>query len=222
MRVVAGSLRGRRLTAPKGRARTRPTSDRVREATFAMLGDVAGASVLDLFAGTGALGIEALSRGAASALFVERDGAALRALRANLSALGLVAPGAEMHAGEALAALRAAQRRCETYDLVFVDPPYDQARELQAPLSARLPAVLEPAARVVLESDRRSPLALAGALQPLRERRYGDTLITIYRNDTPAPDKHAAPHAAPPQPGTSPTRTVRATGASASTEGTSR
>jgi len=182
MRVIAGSLSGRRLTAPKGRARTRPTSDRVREALFAMLGDVEGASVLDLFAGTGTLGIEALSRGAASALFVERDSAALQALRANLSALGLAVPSAEVHAGEALVALRAAQRRGETYDLVFVDPPYAQARELQASLSARLPAVLEPAARVVVESDRRSPLALAGTLESLTERRYGDTLITIYRN----------------------------------------
>jgi 16S rRNA (guanine966-N2)-methyltransferase len=182
MRVIAGRLRGRRLTAPKGQARTRPTSDRVREALFAMLGDVEGASVLDLFAGTGALGIEALSRGAGSALFIERDRAALQALRANLSALGLAAPSAEVHAGEALVVLRAAQRRGETYDLVFVDPPYDQVRELQAPLSARLPAVLEPAARVVVESDRRSPPALAGVLEPLTERRYGDTLITIYRN----------------------------------------
>lgn len=182
MRVIAGSLRGRRLSAPRGQECTRPTSDRVREATFAMLGQLGGESVLDLFAGTGALGIEALSRGAERALFVERDRAALRALRANLSTLGLVAPSAEVRAGEALAALRAARRRGETYDLVFVDPPYGKARELEGPLSATLPAVLEPAARVVVESDRRSPLVLAGALQARREKCYGDTLIAIYGN----------------------------------------
>jgi len=178
MRVIAGSLRGRRLTAPRGQERTRPTSDRVREAIFAMLGDPLDANVLDLFAGTGALGIEALSRGAVRALFVERDRAALRALRANLDALELVAPRAQVRAGEALAALRAARKRGETYDLVFLDPPYGQAGELEGPLSATLPAILKPAARVLVESDRRSPLGLA--LDPLREKRYGDTLITIY------------------------------------------
>jgi 16S rRNA (guanine966-N2)-methyltransferase len=150
----------------------------VREAVFAMLGDPIDASVLDLFAGTGALGIEALSRGASSALFVERDRAALQVLRANLEALELRAPRAQVSAGEALAALRAACMHGETYDLVFLDPPYGQARELAGPLSATLPAILEPAARVIVESDRRSPLALA--LEPLREKRYGDTLITIY------------------------------------------
>lgn len=188
MRVIAGSLRGRRLSAPRGQERTRPTSDRVREAVFAMLGDPLEASVLDLFAGTGALGIEALSRGASRALFVERDRAALRALRANLDALELLAPRAQVHAGDALGALRAARKRGETYDLVFLDPPYAQARELEGPLSATLPAMLEPAARVVIESDRRSPLALAG-LQPLREKRYGDTLITIYSHQTLS-DRH--------------------------------
>jgi 16S rRNA (guanine966-N2)-methyltransferase len=91
MRVIAGRFRGRRLTAPRGSG-TRPTADRVREALFSMLGEIEGASVLDLFAGTGALGIEALSRGAASAVFVERDPAALAALRANLAALGLQTP----------------------------------------------------------------------------------------------------------------------------------
>jgi 16S rRNA (guanine966-N2)-methyltransferase len=179
MRVIAGSLRGRRLTAPAGRRSTRPTSDRVREALFSTLGDIHGAIVLDLFAGTGALGIEALSRGAARALFVERDRAALRALRSNLSALGLGPPRAEVRAGEALAALRTARARVETYDLLFVDPPYARAGELEGALARLLPAVLgEPDGRVVVESDRRAPLRLA--LDLLIERRYGDTLITIY------------------------------------------
>lgn len=178
MRVIAGSLRGRRLTAPRG-SDTRPTSDRVREALFAMLGDVGGASVLDLFAGTGALGIEALSRGAARALFVERDRAALRALRANLDALGLHGPRADVRAGDALRVLRDAQKRRETYDLVLVDPPYARAGELEGALAELLPGVLSRAGgRVAVESDRRAPLELA--LAALRERRYGDTLIAIY------------------------------------------
>ncbi|HEX5309158.1 MAG TPA: 16S rRNA (guanine(966)-N(2))-methyltransferase RsmD [Solirubrobacteraceae bacterium] len=178
MRVIAGSLRGRRLGAPRGQG-TRPTSDRVREALFAMLGDLQGASVLDLFAGTGALGIEALSRGAARALFVERDRDALRALRSNLRALALRAPLANVRGGDALAALRDAQNGGETYDLVFVDPPYARAGELQAPLVELLPRVLsENGGRVAVESDRRAPLKLP--LTALRERRYGDTVIAIY------------------------------------------
>ncbi len=180
MRVIAGRLRGRRLAAPPGRG-TRPTSDRVREALFSMLGDVRGASALDLFAGTGALGIEALSRGAARATFVERDREALRALRANLHALGLAGPDAEVRAGDALAALRTARARGETYDLVFLDPPYARAGGLADTLAQLLPGVLAGAgARVVAESDRRAPLRIGRS--PARERRYGDTLIAIYDN----------------------------------------
>jgi 16S rRNA (guanine966-N2)-methyltransferase len=165
----------------------------VREATFSMLGELDGAVVLDLFAGTGALGIEALSRGGGRAVFVERDRAALSALRANLSELGIAAGEGEVRAAEALSALRTARARHETYDLVFVDPPYGQASELDGPLSASLPALLEPRARVVVESDRRSPLRLS--LEPVRERRYGDTLIAIYRNAEPEPGEP------PPVPG---------------------
>src|SRR5579859_95724 len=108
MRVIAGRFGGRRLSSPRGRT-TRPTSDRVREATFALLGPVEEASVLDLFAGTGALGIEALSRGAARAVFVERDARAARALRANLAALALEGPQALVRRADALAALRTAR-----------------------------------------------------------------------------------------------------------------
>jgi 16S rRNA (guanine966-N2)-methyltransferase len=177
MRVIAGELGGRRLRAPRGRA-TRPTSDRVREALFAMLDDVAGARALDLFAGSGALGIEAVSRGAASAVFVERDALALRSLRANLGSLGLAPPRAHVREGDVLTALRTARRRKETYDLVFIDPPYSQARGWTEELSATLPPLLGPAARVVVESDRRAPLRLGLELE--RERRYGDTSITIH------------------------------------------
>jgi 16S rRNA (guanine966-N2)-methyltransferase len=183
MRVIAGSLGGRRLKAPRGRL-TRPTSDRVREALFAMLGDVQGARVLDLFAGTGALGIEALSRGAERAVFVERDAAALAALSENLAALDIGADVAEVRRVEALAALRSARRAKETYDLLFIDPPYARARRPEADrwgreLSTLLAPLLEPGARIVVESDRRAPLALAVEVE--RQKRYGDTSITIHR-----------------------------------------
>lgn len=191
MRVIAGRLGGRRLRAPRGRS-TRPTSDRVREALFSMLGGVEGARVLDLFAGTGALGIEALSRGAQRAVFVERDTAAAGILASNLRALELPSESAEVRRADALVALRDASAARETYDLVFIDPPYGRARPAQSTragttteergreLSAILPTLLSPGARVVVESDRRSPLELTIPLD--RHRRYGDTLITIHRH----------------------------------------
>lgn len=174
MRVVSGSRRGRTLRAPRGRA-VRPTSDRVREAVFSILADVEGAQVLDLFAGSGALGIEALSRGASAAVFVDSARASVAAVRANLASLEL--PG-EVHAVGALRFLATAREGGRQYDLVFIDPPYRQARALGPELSAALPPVLTPGARVVVESDRRAPLPLD---LPLRlERRYGDTLIRIH------------------------------------------
>jgi 16S rRNA (guanine966-N2)-methyltransferase len=178
VRVIAGSLGGRRLRAPPGRA-TRPTSDRVREALFAMLADVEGETVLDLFAGSGALGIEALSRGAERAVFVERDARAADVLRTNLRELGIAPERAEVRRQEVAAALRAARERLEKYDLVLIDPPYSQAALWGAQLEPLLAPLLEPGARVVAESDRRAPLRLAGAVE--RERRYGDTIITIHR-----------------------------------------
>ncbi len=175
MRVVAGAFGGRRLQAPVGQA-TRPTADRVREALFSILGEaVAGARVLDLFAGSGALGIEALSRGAASATFVERDARAARVVRDNLQALGL---DGRVVRRDALAALHDARERAEAYDLVFLDPPYRRSAELGRELSEDLAAVLAPGARVVTESDRRASLELQLPLAD--ERRYGDTVIRIH------------------------------------------
>jgi 16S rRNA (guanine966-N2)-methyltransferase len=179
MRVIAGRLGGRRLRAPAG-VEVRPTADRVREALFSMLGDVEGTRVLDLFAGTGALGIEALSRGAASAVFVERDARAARVLEANLASLGLAAPAAEVRRGDAADALRRAREREEKYDLVLIDPPYRQAGAWQEELASALPPLLEPGARIVVETDRRSVLGLDAAVE--RQRRYGDTLVTIHRH----------------------------------------
>jgi 16S rRNA (guanine966-N2)-methyltransferase len=181
VRVVAGRLGGRRLKAPGGRD-TRPTSDRVREALFSMLGPLDGAHVLDLFAGSGALAIEALSRGAQSALLVERDPRAVAVIRDNLAALGLSEPEAVVHAGPARTALRNACARGDTYDLVFLDPPYRSAPELGRELSAALEPLLAGGGRVVSESDRRNPLELA--LPLTHERRYGDTLIRIHTHGT--------------------------------------
>jgi 16S rRNA (guanine966-N2)-methyltransferase len=175
VRVIAGRWGGRRLQAPPGDA-TRPTSDRVREALFSVLGDrVEGARVLDLFAGSGALGIEALSRGAAQATFVDSAAAAIRALRANLAAVGA---DAEVRRQDARRHLAAASAGARQYDLVFLDPPYRLAGRLGPELSAILPAVLAPGAAVIAESDRRQPLDLD--LPLLDERRYGDTLIRIH------------------------------------------
>src|SRR3954471_4630258 len=167
MRVVAGRYGGRTLKAPRG-SDVRPTADRVREALFSILGDVGGLRVLDLFAGTGALGIEALSRGAAACTFVDRDP---RPVRTNLEALEI---DAEIRRGDALGSLRAGDH----YDLVLLDPPYRDAARLGPQLTEALPPVLAPAARVVSESDRRSPLELGLPLHD--ERRYGDTLIRIH------------------------------------------
>jgi 16S rRNA (guanine966-N2)-methyltransferase len=136
---------------------------------------VAGARVLDLFAGSGALGIEALSRGAASATFVDSAPAAIRVVRANLEAVGAEA---EVERTDARRFLGSASGAARQYDLVFLDPPYRLAAALGEALSAALPAVLAPGAAVVAESDRRTPLDLT--LPILDERRYGDTLIRIY------------------------------------------
>jgi 16S rRNA (guanine966-N2)-methyltransferase len=167
MRVVAGRYGGRTLRAPRG-TDVRPTADRVREALFSILGPLEGQSVLDLFAGTGALGIEALSRGASSCVFVDLD---TRPVQANLEALGI---DAEVRRGGALSALRPGDQ----YDLVLLDPPYRDAARLGPELTEALPPVLGPSARVVSESDRRHPLELGLPLHD--ERRYGDTLIRIH------------------------------------------
>jgi len=144
----------------------------VREALFSMLGDVSGAHVLDLFAGSGALGIEALSRGAASAAFVESDARAAAVVRRNLDSLGL---RAEVRRQDALRFLAAAEG---SFDLVLADPPYDSASRIAGPLAERLPGVLAEGGRIVTESDKRIPLELPFRL--LRERTYGDIRIAIH------------------------------------------
>jgi 16S rRNA (guanine966-N2)-methyltransferase len=174
MRIVAGAYGGRRLAAPAGRS-TRPTSDRVREALFSILGAeaVQGARVLDLFAGSGALGIEALSRGAAESVFVDSDPRAVAAIEQNVETLGA---NGRVHRRDALAWLKAADG---TFDLVFADPPYSSARQLGARLDELLPPLLTETSLTVTESDKRDPLMLAMPL--IDERTYGDTRIAIHR-----------------------------------------
>ncbi len=172
--MVAGDLRGRRLHAPRGRA-TRPTSDRVREALFSIIGDVSGLRALDLFAGSGALGIEALSRGAAEAVFVDSAPRAVAAIRRNLAALGL---DGTVHRRDALAFLARAPAS-ERFGLVFVDPPYDSATRVAEQLAARLPPLLTDNALIVTESDKRNPLELPFPLPT--QRVYGDTRIAVHR-----------------------------------------
>ena len=172
--MIAGRFRGHPLVAPRGRA-TRPTGDRVREALFSILVSVEGARVLDLFAGSGALAIEALSRGASEATLVDSSSAAIAAIERNLAAVGAVA---EVRRQRATAFLEQARGDARQYDLVFLDPPYQAASDLGRTLSTALEPVLAPGSRVVTESDRRAALQLD--LPLLDERRYGDTLIRIH------------------------------------------
>jgi len=177
MRVIAGELGGRRLVAPRG-WKVRPTSDRVREAIFSALGErVLGAVVLDLYCGTGALAIEALSRGAERAVLVDRD---TRPARGNVERLGLRERGELVRAdvGRWLAALPEESER-PRFDLVFVDAPYRLADRVGRDIDTHLSALLAPGGRAVVESGARRPLRI-DSLQRLRQRRYGAADISIY------------------------------------------
>jgi 16S rRNA (guanine966-N2)-methyltransferase len=174
MRIIAGSKRGARIAAPRGLA-TRPTGDRVREAAFNLIGPVDGATVLDLFAGSGAMGLEALSRGAGSATFVESDRAACKAIQRNLEKLQLT--GARIVCADAVWTVRQDPR---TYDLVLVDPPYEVWGELQAGLAAQLPRVLAPDGLLVVETSSRVEPELPLALRT--SRRYGSARLSLFEH----------------------------------------
>jgi len=174
MRVIAGTARGLRLVAPKD-PRTRPIADRVKETLFAILGDrVVDARVLDLYAGTGAIGIEALSRGAAHATFVERGRDALIAIRENLARTDTVAR-ASVHAGEVEAFLMVDS--ADAFGLAFVDPPYAE-HAILAPLERLVPH-LAPGATVVVKHFWRTPIPQVSGLARWRERRFGETGLTF-------------------------------------------
>jgi 16S rRNA (guanine(966)-N(2))-methyltransferase RsmD len=178
VRVTGGALARRTLEAPKGR-RTRPTTDRVREALFSLVGarlDLGGAAVLDLFAGSGALGVEALSRGAARAVLVERHGPTLAVARRNVAALGLTERAALVRA-DALAALRqSAGPAAGPFDLVLADPPYDLRVLPDLPALAR--PRLAPGGLFVLEHDARH--AFDAAPGWLLSRPYGRTVVSLF------------------------------------------
>jgi 16S rRNA (guanine966-N2)-methyltransferase len=174
MRIIAGSRKGHTIQAPRGRD-TRPTSDRVRENVFNLLGPVDGAHVLDLYAGSGALGLEALSRGAARVVFVDRDADAVRTIERNLDKLRLPARVLREDVLSLLAAEAVARRK---YDLVLVDPPYAMFSDLQPALARYLPAVLAPDGVVVVESDARTEPELPLTLRT--SRRYGSVRVTLF------------------------------------------
>jgi 16S rRNA (guanine966-N2)-methyltransferase len=183
-RVIAGRAAGRRLVAPPGEG-TRPLADRVKQTLFAILEpDLDGARVLDLFAGSGAAGIEALSRGAASVVFVERDARASRTIAENLRATGLSGPGAVVTNAEVAAWLRRDARSADRFDVVIVDPPYADTELLATVLGllGDAAAPLAPAARVVAKHFWRDrPPERIGLLASERERRFGETALTFYR-----------------------------------------
>jgi 16S rRNA (guanine966-N2)-methyltransferase len=177
VRIVAGSRKGHTIHAPRG-LDTRPTGDRVREAAFNLIGPVDGASVLDLFAGSGAMGLEALSRGAARAVFVESDPDAVRAIERNLDKLGLT--GATVLREDAVRALAADAQAGRRYDLVLVDPPYDRYSSLQMALSRYLPAVLAEDGLLVVETAGREEPELPLATRT--SRRYGAARLTLFEH----------------------------------------
>ena len=179
MRVIAGTARGRRLAAPAGRG-TRPTPDRVKEALFSILGDrIVGARVLDLFAGTGALGIEALSRGAAHATFVERERSTARVLRENLALLDPA--DTQVLVLDAAHAIRSLPPERGSFDLAFIDPPFESA--LWDPTLAELVLanVVTPGGIVVCEHPpTHGPSLTPNDWQQQPPRRYGDVWLTLY------------------------------------------
>jgi 16S rRNA (guanine966-N2)-methyltransferase len=226
VRVVGGEWRGRPLVAPAGRG-TRPTSDKVREAIFDVLlalpeirggadaapsaGPLAGHVVLDLFAGSGALGIEALSRGAEACAFVEHERAALRALRANLQHLGVTleprakreeggaggrAARARVLAADARRALQADARRGARYTLLFADPPYDRYKEVRPALARLLGPLLAPRAVLVVETAAGTAAGLPWTI--VREKRYGATRVTfLVAAEVPGDEGAAVDHDRP-------------------------
>jgi 16S rRNA (guanine966-N2)-methyltransferase len=174
MRIIAGSRKGHTIHAPRGRD-TRPTSDRVRENVFNIVGPLDGAKVLDLYAGSGAMGLEALSRGASRAVFVESDDAAAGTIEQNLDKLRLSGTVLRRDAVTALAGEAGAGRK---YDLVLVDPPYGMYPDLQPKLARYLPAVLADDGVLVVETDARVEPELP--LPQRTSRKYGSARITVY------------------------------------------
>jgi 16S rRNA (guanine966-N2)-methyltransferase len=183
MRVIGGIARGRRIQAPHGR-RTRPTSDYLREVLFDLLTQqVRGSTFLDLYAGTGAVGIEALSRGAARAVFVENDRPALAMLRRNLEASGFLERG-EVIPMDVLRFLRRAASGLPAFDLIFLDPPYQRVEATPALSLIASTELLAPNGIAILERSTRSdPLPTPEGLARVREVRHGDSILQLFRRE---------------------------------------
>jgi 16S rRNA (guanine966-N2)-methyltransferase len=181
MRVIGGGAKGRRLLAPKGQA-VRPTADRVKESLFNILPrDFSGKKMLDLFAGTGNLSIEALSRGADRALLVDISERSVAAIKANLQRLGF-AERSEVWLAPVARSLRSLARRNETFDYVFLDPPYDQRlAERTLDIIAQCNVLRESGTLVVEHSRRETVKPAYGSLRLHDQRRYGDTLLSFYK-----------------------------------------
>lgn len=190
-RVIAGTARGTRLLAPG--PGTRPLGDRVKQTLFGILDpELAGAAVLDLFAGSGAGGIEALSRGASRAVFVERDAGAARVIGENLRRAGLAGPAATVVRRDAIAWLAGGAGDAGPFDLVLVDPRYDDAESMRRALDLVGPLVT-PGGRVVAKHFWRTPPpARVGMLATERERRFGETALTFYRRAVPVHEEDDA------------------------------
>ena len=184
MRIIAGAYKGRRLVTPRGET-TRPTADQVRIALLdTLMPWLPEARVLDLFAGAGGVGLEALSRGAAHATFVERDARAVHALRANVTALG-VARAARVVRDDVRRALQTLSRDGERFDVVFLDPPYD-GDDVATTLDALGVELLADGAVVVAQHlTKRAPPTSVGGLTAFRARRFGETTLTFFRRDAP-------------------------------------
>jgi 16S rRNA (guanine966-N2)-methyltransferase len=181
VKVLAGALKGRRLVTPRG-STTRPTADQVRIALMdTLMPRLPGARVLDLFAGAGGVGLEALSRGAAHATFVERDARAVAALRTNVETLA-VGPQVRIERADVRAALDRLGRDGARFDVIFLDPPYDE--DLAGPTLARLgeSPVVDPGGVVIAQHmTKRAPAETAGRLRAYRTRRFGETTLTFFR-----------------------------------------
>ena len=198
MRIIAGTAKGRRLVAPRGHrpkgrgpgggrsggGTIRPTADRVREAVFGILGEaIQGARFLDVFSGTGALSAEALSRGASSAVLLEREPSALRIIQRNLEGPGFGRDRWKVLPGDAPASLSRLRREGRTFDVIYLDPPY--ASGLAAEALGEAVNLLDPAGVAVLEHNSRSAPPEPDLLELTGTRRFGDTSITLYEHKKP-------------------------------------
>jgi 16S rRNA (guanine966-N2)-methyltransferase len=181
MRIVGGEYRSRQIDMPKG-AEIRPTQDRVREAVFNILGDVNGKSVLDLFAGSGAFGIEALSRGAAHATFVENNSRCIASIETNVDSLDIPDSRYDIIKGSVLSTLFRLQKDGNSYDLIFLDPPYHKNMARNCLIYIDNYDILTKFGLVIAEHFKKDSLESDfGTIDVLTERKYGDTLITIFK-----------------------------------------